>query len=89
MIALHYLEKDSMPYFSMFLSHIFLFESSGLSCEFIHRQYGFSINSKIPFMSSGDKPVLTLKTLVTIFCRFRYFADFYITMVLLGQNFFE
>ena len=40
-------------------------------------------------MSSGDKPVLTLKISVTNFTRFRYFADFDIKIVLLSQNSFE
>ena len=35
-------------------------------------------------MSSGDKPILALKISVTIFFRFRYFADFDIKIVLLG-----
>ena len=65
-----YLEKVSIPYFSTFLCHILSLGSSGLNCQFIRREYGFSINSKILFMSSGDKPVLTLKILVTNFCRF-------------------
>ena len=37
------------------------FGSSGLNCEFIRREYGFSINLKISFMNSGDQPILTLK----------------------------
>ena len=73
----------------LFLCHISSFGSSGLNCEFIRREYGFSINSKISFMSSGDKPILTLKISVTNFCRFRYFADFDIRILLLGQNSFE
>ena len=40
-------------------------------------------------MSSGDKPILTLKISVTNFSRFQYFADFDIRIVLLGQNSFE
>ena len=56
------LEKTySMSYFSMFLCHILSFWSSGLNCEFIRRKYGFLINLKLSFMSSGDKPILTLK----------------------------
>ena len=39
---------------------------------------------KKQFMSSGDKPILALKISVTIFFRFRYFADFDIKIVLLG-----
>ena len=75
-----------MPYFSVFLCYILLFGSSGLNCEFIRREYGFSINSKISFMNSGDKPILTLKISVTNFCRFRYLADFDFRIVLLGEN---
>ena len=56
-----YLERDSMPYFSRFLYHILVFGSSGLNCEFIRREYGFSINLKISFMNSDDQPILTLK----------------------------
>ena len=73
----------------MFLYHILSFGSSGLNCEFIRREYAFSINSKIPFMNSGDKPIFTLKVSVTNFGRFRYFADLDIKIVLLGQNSFE
>ena len=40
-------------------------------------------------MSSGDKPILTLKILVSNFCIFRYFADFDFKIVVLGQNNFE
>ena len=53
------LERDSMPYFSMFLCYILMFGSSGLNCEFIRGEYGFSLNCKISFMSSGDQPILT------------------------------
>ena len=73
----------------LFLCHILSFGSSGLNCEFIPRDYGFSINSKISFMNSGDKPILNLKISVTNFYRFRYFADFDIRIVFLGQNKFE
>ena len=66
----------------MFLCHILSFGSSGLNCEFIHSEYGFSRNLKIPFMSSGDKPILILKITVTNFCRLQYFADFDIKIVL-------
>ena len=40
-------------------------------CEFIRKEYVFSTYSKISFMSSGDKPNLTLKISVTNFCRYR------------------
>ena len=67
----------------LFLCHIFSFGSSGLNCQFIRIECGFSINSKISFMSSGDKTILIS---VTNFCRFRYFADFDIRILVLGQN---
>ena len=54
--------------------------------KFIRGGYGFSINLKITFMSSGDKPILTLKISVSNFCIFRYFADFDFKIVVLGQN---
>ena len=37
----------------------------------------------------GNNPILTLKIALTIFCRFCYFADFGIIIVLLGQNIFK
>ena len=37
----------------LFLHHILPFGSSGLNCEFMCREYGFSINSKISFIWSG------------------------------------
>ena len=49
-----------------FVVRIFL----DLKCEVVRREYGFSINSKTSFMSSGDKPFLTLKISVASFCRF-------------------
>ena len=79
-----YLTRDSMPYFPRFLCYILVFGSSGLNCEFIRREYGFSINLEISFMNSGDHPILTLKISVINFCRFRYFADFDIKILLLG-----
>ena len=68
--------------------YILTFGSSELNCEFIHREYGFSINLKIPFMSSSDHPVLTLKVSVMCFCRFWYCTDFDIKVLLLSQNSF-
>ena len=56
-------EGASMPYFVV---RIFL----ALKCEVVRREYGFSINSKTSFMSSSDKPFLTLKISVTSFWRF-------------------
>ena len=75
--------------FFYFLCHILSIEYSGLSYEFILSEYGFSIKSKIPFTSPGDKPILTLKITFTNFCRFRYFTDFDIKIVLSGQKGFE
>ena len=69
--------------FAMFLCHIL---SSGLNCKFVRREHGFSINLKISLISSGDKPILSLKISIINFCRFRYFADFDIEIVLLGKN---
>ena len=40
-------------------------------------------------MSSGDKPILTLKISVKNVCRFQYFADLDIKRVLIAQNSFE
>ena len=50
------LEGVSMP---CFVVQIFLH----LKWEVVRREYGFSINSKTSFMSSGDKLFLTLKIL--------------------------
>ena len=66
----------------MFIRHIL---SSGLNCEFICREHGFPINSNISFLISCDKPILTLKISIKVFCRLRYFADFDIKVVLLCQ----
>ena len=52
-------------------------------------KYGSSIYSKTSFLNSGDKLKLTLKISVTNFCKFRYFADFDIKVVLLVQNSFD
>ena len=74
----------------LFLCHLLSFGSSGgLNCKLIRRKYGFSIDLKISVMSSGDKPILTLKISFSNFFRFQYFADFGIKIVLLGQNSFE
>ena len=51
-------------------------------CEFIRREYGFSINSKISFISSGYMPTLTES-------QSKAFADFdilQILIILLGHN---
>ena len=81
-----FIRKNIRCYIFLFLCNILSFGSSGLNCKFILREYGFSINSKISFMSSGDKPILTLKISVTNFFRFQYFTDFDIRIVLFGQN---
>ena len=64
-------------------TYVFIFS------EFILRECRFSINSKVSFMNSGDKPSLTWKISVTNFCGFRHFADFVFKIVLLGQNRFQ
>ena len=90
MLSLYiHLEKDSMPYFSVsmpyFVVWILWFElriySQGVRF--------FDKFENIIHMSSGDKPILTLKISFINFGRFRYFADFDIRIVLLGQNSFE
>ena len=55
------------PKFLFLPTLAFLFESSDLNCEFIYKKNVFLINSKILFMSSGEKPILTLKISVTNF----------------------
>ena len=74
-----------MPYFSLFifLCHILSFGSYGLNFEFIRRGYGFLMNSKKTFTSSGVKPILNLKISVTNFGRFQYFADINIKIELI------
>ena len=59
--------KNIICHVSVFLWNISSFGYSGLSYKFIRRGYGFAINSKI---SSGDKPILTLKITVINFFRF-------------------
>ena len=66
-----------MPYFAV--------RSSGLDAKFILREYRFSINSKVSFMSSGDNPILTWKISVKNFCRFRHFVDFDFKIALLAK----
>ena len=86
-----------MPFSSMFLYHILLFGSSSLNFKLILMEYGLSINLKISFMNSRDKPILTEPALtltetsltVTNLCRFQYLADFDVKIVLLGQTSFE
>ena len=56
-----------LHHISLFLCNI-LFEFSGQIYKFICKKFAFSINSKISFMSSCEKPVLILKVLVTNFC---------------------
>ena len=52
----------------MFRRHVLLYASS--STWNAMRANGFSVNSKISFMSSGDKSFLTLKIPATSFSRF-------------------
>ena len=40
-------------------------------------------------MSSGDKPILTLKISVADFFKFRFFADFGNKIALLSKNSFD
>ena len=68
-----------MPHF-LFLCNILSFGSSGLNCEFICKEYGFLINSKISLMSSGDKP-----NSVRNFHRLRYLPN----LDLLGETNFK
>ena len=72
-----------------FQCHISSLGSSGLNCEYIRREYGVLINSKISFMSSRYKLILTLKISVTNFCQSQYFADLVTKTVHLGQNSFK
>ena len=81
--------KKILCHIFLFLCHILPFGSFGLDAEFILRECRFSIKSKVSFMSSGDKPILTLQISVTNFCRFWHFADFDFKIVLLGQNSFQ
>ena len=73
-----------MPYFSRFLCYIFSFGYSGLNCEFICGEYGFSIYLKISLMSSGDQPILTFRISVTNFLHISIFSDFDIKILHLG-----
>ena len=74
-----------MSYFSVSLP-ILSFGSSSLNYEFIRREYEFLKNLKKSVMRLGEKPISALKISVTNVCRFQYFADIYIKIVLLGQN---
>ena len=77
-------------YATLFCFYVILSSGySGLNCELIRRKYGFSIDLKISFMSSGNKSILTLKISVTNFFKFWYFAVFDIRIELFGQNSFE
>ena len=88
MIASHSLGKTFYPiYFCLYAIFCRLDSLACLSGEFIHKEYGFSINLKIQLMSSTDKSVLTMK--ISNFCRLQNFADFDIKIVLLSQNIFE
>ena len=41
MIPSNLFKRDPMLYFYIFVCHNLLFGTSGLNCEFIHREYGF------------------------------------------------
>ena len=77
-----------MPYFSVYIPY-FIGWILWLELQIYSQGIRFFDNSKKSFMSSGDKPILTLKISVRNFCRFRYFADFDIRILLLGLNSFE
>ena len=61
-----------MLYFSISMSYFVVWI---LNYEFIRRECGFSINSKISLVNSGNKLILIMKIPATDFWRFRYFAD--------------
>ena len=85
-ILWHSFEKRFYAIFFCFYTMFCRLDPLAWIANLFYREYGFSINSKISFMSSGDKSILTLKILVTNFCRFWYFD---IKIVLLGQNSFK
>ena len=70
-----------MPYSFVFMRY-FVVGYSGLNCKFIRKEYGFSLNSKISLMRSGDKPILILKISV------KNFADFDILQILILKLYF-
>ena len=65
-----FIQEKIICHIFLFLCHILSFESSSLNCEYIRREYGFSINSKISLISSGNKPILILKISVKNFVDF-------------------
>ena len=81
--SLIFIQKKNLGHIFLFWCHVLSFGSSGLNCEFIHMDYGFSWNSKISLIRSGDKPILIFKISV------KNFPDFVIKIVLLEQNNFE
>ena len=83
-----HLERESMSYFSVFMSYFVVWILWPV-LQIYSQGVWFLINPKVSFMNPGDKPILTLKISVTNFCRFRYFADFDFKIVLLDQNSFE
>ena len=84
MVALHSFGKRFYAIFFHFRAIFLRLDPSGLNCKFIRRKYDFSINLKISLISSYDMPI-SAKNL----CRLRYFGDFDIKVVVLGQNSFE
>ena len=80
--------KKILCYIFLFLCHILPLDPLAWIAN-LFAGNGFSINSKISLMSSGDKPKLILKISVKDYADFRYFGDFDIKIVLLVQNSFE
>ena len=78
-----FIQEKIVCHIFLFLCHILSFGSSSLNCEFIRREYGFSINSKISLMSSGNKPILILKI------SFKSFVDFDILQVQILKLYFQ
>ena len=64
---------------SLFLCHILSFGSSGLSCKFIRREYGFSINSIVRCRSQANFDFENLN---------QNFADFDILQILMSKLYF-
>ena len=72
-------KKDSMSYFLVFMPY-FAFASSSQNGEFIRTEYVFLVNSKISFMSLGDKPILILKSSVKNFADFDVLSIFILNL---------
>ena len=76
-------KKDSMPHFSVSMLYFCRLNPLAWIANLFAGSMGFWV------MSSGDKPIRTLKISVTNVCRFQYFAHFNIKFVLLRKNSFE